>query len=203
MKWAHQARQIANVRVACRVHIADFASASSRSGGVGPHAGCPSALPDGLGLPKLLLAHTQTFGGTRRVRPFARVAISLRHRVAGSRAIRIQREAGRLNELMAQLLSLTCLESGVGLSGARDQASGGYGSGLAIAKRAIQLHRGEITTDNHAQGNFTVSIGLPARPHRDDRAQGHSDNRAHNMPAMHHDCALTNNLRTQDPQGVN
>ncbi len=44
---------------------------------------------------------------------------------------------------------------------ARDRASGGYGLGLAIAKRAIQLHGGEISARNHAEGGLTVSIRLP------------------------------------------
>jgi two-component system sensor histidine kinase CpxA len=44
---------------------------------------------------------------------------------------------------------------------ARDRASGGYGLGLAIAKRAIQLHGGEIMARNHAEGGLAVSIQLP------------------------------------------
>lgn len=45
---------------------------------------------------------------------------------------------------------------------ARDRASGGYGLGLAIAKRAIRLHGGEISARNHAEGGLTVSIRLPS-----------------------------------------
>jgi len=44
---------------------------------------------------------------------------------------------------------------------ARDRASGGYGLGLAIAQRAIQLHGGEIAARNHPQGGLSVSIRLP------------------------------------------
>lgn len=47
---------------------------------------------------------------------------------------------------------------------ARDRASGGYGLGLAIAKRAIQLHGGEISAGNHAEGGLTVAIRLPTNP---------------------------------------
>ncbi len=47
---------------------------------------------------------------------------------------------------------------------ARDRASGGYGLGLAIAKRAIELHGGEISARNHAQGGLSVDIRLPTEP---------------------------------------
>ena len=44
---------------------------------------------------------------------------------------------------------------------ARDRSSGGYGLGLAIAKRAIQLHGGEISASNEVQGGLNVRIRLP------------------------------------------
>lgn len=44
---------------------------------------------------------------------------------------------------------------------ARDRKSGGYGLGLAIAKRAIQLHGGEIWADNDPDSGLTVYIRLP------------------------------------------
>lgn len=44
---------------------------------------------------------------------------------------------------------------------ARDRASGGYGLGLAIAKRAIQLHGGEISASNDIEGGLTVRMRLP------------------------------------------
>lgn len=50
---------------------------------------------------------------------------------------------------------------------ARDRASGGYGLGLAIAKRAIQLHGGRISASNHAEGGLAVSIRLPIGPNRE------------------------------------
>jgi two-component system sensor histidine kinase CpxA len=45
---------------------------------------------------------------------------------------------------------------------ARDRRSGGYGLGLAIAKRAIGLHGGEISARNEAAGGLCVIISLPA-----------------------------------------
>lgn len=45
---------------------------------------------------------------------------------------------------------------------ARDRRSGGYGLGLAIAKRAIGLHGGEISARNEAAGGLSVTISLPA-----------------------------------------
>ena len=44
---------------------------------------------------------------------------------------------------------------------ARDRESGGYGLGLAIAKRAIHLHGGEIYASNEPDGGLNVRIRLP------------------------------------------
>jgi two-component system sensor histidine kinase CpxA len=44
---------------------------------------------------------------------------------------------------------------------ARDRGSGGYGLGLAIAKRAILLHGGEIDAANHPDGGLEITIRLP------------------------------------------
>lgn len=44
---------------------------------------------------------------------------------------------------------------------ARDRASGGYGLGLAIARRAVQLHGGRISAFNHPEGGLVVRIELP------------------------------------------
>jgi two-component system sensor histidine kinase CpxA len=47
---------------------------------------------------------------------------------------------------------------------ARDRDSGGYGLGLAIAERAIRLHRGDITAANAPQGGICMKITLPDSP---------------------------------------
>jgi len=44
---------------------------------------------------------------------------------------------------------------------ARDRNSGGYGLGLAIARRAVQLHGGQISARNEPKGGFLVTISLP------------------------------------------
>lgn len=44
---------------------------------------------------------------------------------------------------------------------ARDRQSGGYGLGLAIAKRAVVLHSGEISAHNEQPHGLKVSIRLP------------------------------------------
>lgn len=44
---------------------------------------------------------------------------------------------------------------------ARDRDSGGYGLGLSIAQRAIRLHDGRVTAQNHPDGGLLVSIELP------------------------------------------
>jgi two-component system sensor histidine kinase CpxA len=49
----------------------------------------------------------------------------------------------------------------VRVSSARDRNSGGYGLGLAIAKRAIHLHGGEIFASNDSDGGLNVNIRLP------------------------------------------
>lgn len=47
------------------------------------------------------------------------------------------------------------------LDAARDRASGGHGLGLAISKRAVELHRGEIVAGNLADGGLCIKITLP------------------------------------------
>ncbi len=49
----------------------------------------------------------------------------------------------------------------VRLSQARDRDSGGYGLGLAIAKRAIEFHQGQISATNKAEGGLLVEVILP------------------------------------------
>ncbi|OGI39747.1 MAG: hypothetical protein A2140_01140 [Candidatus Muproteobacteria bacterium RBG_16_62_13] len=45
---------------------------------------------------------------------------------------------------------------------ARDRASGGYGLGLAIARRAILAHGGEIRAGNSPRGGLRIEVRLPA-----------------------------------------
>jgi len=47
---------------------------------------------------------------------------------------------------------------------ARDRASGGYGLGLAIAKKAIRLHGGEVFARNEPDGGLCVIVTLPLAP---------------------------------------
>jgi two-component system sensor histidine kinase CpxA len=44
---------------------------------------------------------------------------------------------------------------------ARDRTRGGYGLGLAIARKAIRLHGGEVTARNEPEGGLSVVITLP------------------------------------------
>lgn len=57
----------------------------------------------------------------------------------------------------------TLFEPFVRISESRNRKSGGYGLGLAIAKRAIQLHGGEITAKNLSGEGLCISILLPVR----------------------------------------
>jgi signal transduction histidine kinase len=47
---------------------------------------------------------------------------------------------------------------------ARDEATGGIGLGLSIAKRSVRLHRGTITAEN-AEPGLRVKIEIPAMAH--------------------------------------
>jgi len=49
----------------------------------------------------------------------------------------------------------------VRLSEARDRDSGGYGLGLAIAKRAIEFHKGRISASNKKGNGLLIRIVLP------------------------------------------
>jgi two-component system, OmpR family, sensor histidine kinase CpxA len=48
------------------------------------------------------------------------------------------------------------------LDSARRRSTGGFGVGLAIAERAVQLHEGTIVARNAAGGGLVVEISLPA-----------------------------------------
>ncbi len=50
---------------------------------------------------------------------------------------------------------------------ARDRCSGGYGLGLAIAKRAITKHQGTVKAHNREDGGLCVSIELPVTNYSD------------------------------------
>jgi two-component system sensor histidine kinase CpxA len=48
-------------------------------------------------------------------------------------------------------------------SEARERGSGGFGLGLAIARRALQVHGGDALARNHPQGGLEVSLRLPLK----------------------------------------
>jgi two-component system sensor histidine kinase CpxA len=48
------------------------------------------------------------------------------------------------------------------LDGSRRRSTGGFGVGLAITERAVQLHGGEVMARNEAEGGLIVEIRLPA-----------------------------------------
>ncbi len=47
---------------------------------------------------------------------------------------------------------------------ARQRDTGGFGVGLAIADRAIRLHRGHVTAQNRPGGGLVISLSLPCQP---------------------------------------
>lgn len=44
------------------------------------------------------------------------------------------------------------------------QANNGHGLGLAIARRAVERHGGQLELSNHAQGGFVATLRLPLTP---------------------------------------
>ena len=54
----------------------------------------------------------------------------------------------------------TLFEPFVRLQEARDRSSGGYGLGLAIAKRSVQFHQGSISARNREDGGLCVFISI-------------------------------------------
>jgi two-component system sensor histidine kinase CpxA len=44
---------------------------------------------------------------------------------------------------------------------ARSRQSGGYGLGLAIADRAIRLHKGQLLASNMPDGGLCITVTLP------------------------------------------
>ncbi len=58
----------------------------------------------------------------------------------------------------------TLFEPFVRTTDARDRGSGGYGLGLAIAKRAIGLHGGTVSAINRKDNGLCVEIALPLKP---------------------------------------
>ncbi len=52
----------------------------------------------------------------------------------------------------------------VRVGAARDRASGGYGLGLAIARKAIRAHGGEVFARNEPSGGLSVMVALPIAP---------------------------------------
>jgi len=57
----------------------------------------------------------------------------------------------------------TLFEPFTRVADARERSSGGAGLGLAIARRAIELHQGTVTARNHPEGGFEVTLHLPAQ----------------------------------------
>ena len=98
---------------------------------------------------------------------------ALRHTAEGSAVtLSLEREAGRDGWLALSIRDHGpgvpekflphLFEPFVRVDDARDRSSGGYGLGLAIAKRAIGVHGGTITAANEPDGGLHVRIRLPA-----------------------------------------
>ncbi len=72
--------------------------------------------------------------------------------------VRVQdRGPGVPDEMLSKLF-----EAFVRVGDSRDRASGGYGLGLAIARRAIIAHGGDIRASNVPEGGLRIEVRLPA-----------------------------------------
>jgi two-component system OmpR family sensor kinase len=49
------------------------------------------------------------------------------------------------------------------LDRSRDRATGGFGLGLSIARKAVQLHGGSLTVEDGSMGGAKMVIRLPGR----------------------------------------
>ena len=50
------------------------------------------------------------------------------------------------------------------LDASRDRRTGGFGLGLALAKRATQWHHGELSVSRSPLGGARMTLILPLRP---------------------------------------
>ncbi|WP_181919522.1 cell wall metabolism sensor histidine kinase WalK [Alkalilimnicola ehrlichii] len=101
-------------------------------------------------------------------------------------AVQYSPEGGRVGVVLrtdGEAINITVLDDGPGLpeeqlervfepfvrvSAARERSTGGYGLGLAIARRALRIHGGDIEAANRPEGGLAVSLRLPrSRPSRD------------------------------------
>ncbi len=89
----------------------------------------------------------------------AGTAVDVRLRAAGATVTIVVRDRGE-GVADDQLEALFQPFARVGES--RDRESGGSGLGLAIARRAIELHGGEVRARNYEDGGLEVTVDLPA-----------------------------------------
>ena len=68
---------------------------------------------------------------------------------------RVCKEADRITALVGELLQSTCIESDPTAG-----KCGGVGLGLAIARRAVEVHQGKIAANN-ARPGLVITISLP------------------------------------------
>jgi len=85
------------------------------------------------------------------------VTLTLETGPAHARVIVQDHGPGVPEEMLSRLF-----EPFVRVGDARDRASGGYGLGLAIARKAILVHGGEVTAQNAPSAGLRVTVTLPA-----------------------------------------
>jgi len=56
----------------------------------------------------------------------------------------------------------TLFEPFARVADARERATGGAGLGLAITRRAVEIHGGTVSARNHPDGGLEISIRLPS-----------------------------------------
>jgi two-component system sensor histidine kinase CpxA len=58
----------------------------------------------------------------------------------------------------------TLFEPFARVADARERTTGGAGLGLAITRRAVEIHGGTVTARNHPDGGLEISVHLPSNP---------------------------------------
>lgn len=87
--------------------------------------------------------------------------VTIRLGISGISSQRVQIQICDSGDGVPETLLNRLFEPFFRVASARDRSSGGYGLGLAIAKRAINAHQGTIKAQNRLDGGLCVSIELP------------------------------------------
>jgi signal transduction histidine kinase len=114
-----------------------------------------------IGRPELLHSAIENVvrNGLHYTQAGTAVEISLERNLEGHALVRIRDHGPGVPETVLGKL----FQPFYRIDDARDRQAGGAGLGLAITKRAVQLHGGTATASNAADGGLTVELQLPCK----------------------------------------